>query len=101
MMASGEARELLRTADLLFSADHVAQAVRRVGAEISARLADANPLVLSVMSGAIVFTGQLLPLLEFPLDVDYVHVTRYGNATLGGRIEWKMFPAAKIAGRVV
>ena len=101
MMASGEARELLRTADLLCCADHVAQAVRRVGGEISAILADANPLVLSVMSGAIVFTGQLLPLLEFPLELDYVHVTRYGNATVGGRIEWKMFPAEKIAGRVV
>jgi hypoxanthine phosphoribosyltransferase len=53
------------------------------------------------MSGAVVFTGQLLPLLEFPLDVDYVDLTRYGDATVGGRIEWKKFPAAKIAGRVV
>jgi hypoxanthine phosphoribosyltransferase len=53
------------------------------------------------MSGAVVFTGQLLPLLEFPLDVDYIHLTRYGDATVGGRIEWKAFPVAKIAGRVV
>ncbi len=53
------------------------------------------------MTGAVVFTGQLLPLLEFPLDLDYVHLTRYGDATRGGRIEWKMFPVAKIAGRVV
>ena len=32
---------------------------------------------------------------------DYIHLTRYGDATVGGRIEWKAFPAAKIAGRVV
>jgi len=82
-------------------ADAVSRAVRRVAAEISTMLAAANPLVLSVMSGAVVFTGQLLPLLEFPLDVDYIHLTRYGDATVGGRIEWKAFPAAKIAGRVV
>ena len=53
------------------------------------------------MTGAVVFTGQLLPLLEFPLDLDYVHVTRYGDAIRGGGIEWKMFPGDKIAGRVV
>jgi hypoxanthine phosphoribosyltransferase len=101
MMDSAEAREILRTADMLCSADAVAQAVRRVSGEISAALACSNPLVLSVMSGAIVFTGHLLLLLEFPLDVDYVHLTRYGDATVGGRIEWKIFPAHKIAGRVV
>ena len=101
MLASAEAQAILRAADLVCPADAVSRAVRRVAAEISTTLAAANPLVLSVMSGAVVFTGQLLPLLEFPLDVDYIHLTRYGDATVGGRIEWKAFPAAKIAGRVV
>jgi hypoxanthine phosphoribosyltransferase len=101
MLAAAEAQEILQAADLLCPADAVARAVRRVAAEVSAQLATANPLVLSVMSGAVVFAGQLLPLLEFPLEVDYVHLTRYGDATVGGRIEWKMFPGAKIAGRVV
>jgi hypoxanthine phosphoribosyltransferase len=47
----------------LCSAEESALAVRRVAAEITARLADANPLVLAVMGGAVVFTGQLLPQL--------------------------------------
>ena len=101
MVAAAEAQEILRAADLLCPADAVARAVRRVAAEITAALASANPLVLCVMSGAVVFTGQLLPLLGFPLDVDYVHLTRYGDATVGGRTEWRMFPAANVAGRVV
>jgi hypoxanthine phosphoribosyltransferase len=101
MVAAGEAQQILHAAELLCPADAVTRAVRRVAAEITAALEAANPLVLSVMSGAVVFTGQLLPLLGFPLDVDYVHLTRYGAATVGGRIEWKMFPAAKITGRVV
>ena len=41
---------------------------------------DRYPLVLSVMGGAVVFAGQLLPLLRFPLEFDYIHVTRYGAA---------------------
>jgi hypoxanthine phosphoribosyltransferase len=101
MMDAAEAQEILQAAELLCPADAVARAVRRVAAEITAELAATNPLVLSVMSGAVVFTGQLLPLLGFPLDIDYVHLTRYGDATVGGRTEWKMFPAAKIADRVV
>jgi hypoxanthine phosphoribosyltransferase len=101
MVAAAEAQEILKAADLLCPAGAVTHAVQRVAAEINASLATANPLVLSVMSGAVVFTGQLLPLLDFPLEVDYLHLTRYGDATVGGRIEWKMFPEAKIAGRVV
>jgi len=101
MLAAAEALGILKTADLVCAADAVTQAVERVAAEICAALATANPLVLCVMSGAVVFTGQLLPLLGFPLDLDYVHVTRYGDATTGGRIEWKMFPGARVAGRVV
>ena len=31
------------------------------------------------MGGAVVFAGQLLPLLRFPLDFDYIHASRYGD----------------------
>ena len=41
------------------------------------------PLVLAVMGGAVVFAGQILPLLRFPLDFDYIHASRYGAATRG------------------
>jgi hypoxanthine phosphoribosyltransferase len=84
-MTPTEARAILAEADLLCSEQESALAVRRVAAEITARLADANPLVLAVMGGAVVFTGQLLPQLVFPLDFDYLHVTRYGDVTVGGR----------------
>ena len=101
MLAPEQAWEVLGSAEQVCSAASVAQAVKRIAAEITRALADDNPLVLSVMGGAIVFTGQLLPLLRFPLDFDYLHLTRYGNATTGGRIEWKVFPLKAVAGRVV
>ena len=101
MLAPAQAGEILKSADLVCSAEAVTQAVQRVAAEISCVLAAENPLVLCVMSGAVVFSGQLLPLLNFPLDFDYLHLTRYGNATSGGSIEWKVFPQASVAGRVV
>jgi hypoxanthine phosphoribosyltransferase len=101
MLAPEQAWEVLGSAEEVCSAATVAQAVQRIAAEITRVLADAYPLVLSVMGGAVVFTGQLLPLLRFPLDYDYLHLTRYGNATTGGRIEWKVFPLEAVAGRAV
>ncbi|MBL8480226.1 MAG: hypoxanthine-guanine phosphoribosyltransferase [Sterolibacteriaceae bacterium] len=96
-----EARRILDEADPICSAEESALAVRRVAAEIGQRLGKANPLVLSVMGGAVVFTGQLLPQLDFPLDFDYLHVTRYGNVTTGGELEWIVKPRSAVAGRVV
>jgi hypoxanthine phosphoribosyltransferase len=101
MLAPLQAWEVLESAERVCSAAAVARAVRRVAVEITGVLADDNPLVLSVMGGAVVFTGQLLPLLRFPLDFDYLHLTRYRNTTRGGRIEWKVFPREAVAGRVV
>ena len=101
MLAAAHAQEILKAAEPVCSASAVTQAVRRVATEVSAVLATLNPLVLCVMSGAVVFAGQLLPLLRFPLAFDYLHVTRYGDALSGGGIEWKAFPGAPLAGRVV
>ena len=100
-MSPQEAQTIFDEADLLCSAEESALAVRRVAGEISARLAAANPLVLAVMGGAVVFTGQLLPQLAFPLDFDYLHVTRYGDVTTGGELAWIVEPRTAVAGRVV
>ena len=95
------ARDILQQAELLYSSEQVQAALHKVAQQINARLADAHPLVLSVMGGAVVFTGQLLPLLDFPLDFDYVHVSRYGDARHGGAMHWKVEPRENVRGRVV
>jgi hypoxanthine phosphoribosyltransferase len=95
------ARDILQQAELLCSAEQVQTALHSVAREISAALAGRCPLVLSVMGGAVVFSGQLLPLLDFPLDFDYVHVSRYGDARCGGEMQWKVAPHESVRGRVV
>jgi len=59
------------------------------------------PLVLAVMGGAVVFAGQLLPRLRFPLEFDYLHVTRYRGKTEGGEIEWRVLPGQNVVDRHV
>lgn len=92
---------MLETAERLCSAAMVSDAVARMAREISAALADSFPLVLCVMRGSVIFAGQLLPLLKFPLEFDYLDVTRYREATHGGEISWKVTPGTAVAGRVV
>ena len=58
-------------------------------------------MVLAVMGGAVVFAGQLLPLLRFPLDFDYIHASRYGAATRGTGVDWKVSPPGLVGGRTV
>lgn len=101
MLAAEKAWEIYKTADLIHSAQAVSEAVRRLAGEISAQLAHRQPLVLSVMGGATVFAGQLLPQMEFPLDFDYVQVSRYGDAIRGGQMVWKVPPPVNVKGRVV
>ncbi len=91
----------LEQSDLVASAEEVQAALRRVASDIEARLAGRYPLVLAVMGGAVVFAGQLLPLLRFPLDFDYIHVSRYGAATRGARIDWRVTPPESVRGRTV
>lgn len=98
---AAEAAALLARSEQLLGPEKVAAAVRRVSAEISAALGTRYPLVLAVMRGGVVFTGQLLPLLEFPLDFDYVDASRYGQATAGGRLEWRVDIPVNVRGRAV
>lgn len=101
MLNPKEALEILERAELIHSEESVSSALRRIAGEITASLSDTHPLVLSVMGGAVVFTGQLLTLLDFPLDFDYIHASRYGNRTSGGSIDWKVLPRENVRGRVV
>ncbi len=100
-----QAREILAHAELIFDEDAVQAGVDRVAADLNARFdhadSEAYPLVLGVMGGAVVFAGQLLTRLKFPLEFDYIHVTRYGNQHQGGHIEWKVEPRADVRGRTL
>lgn len=100
-MSPDEARALLAEAELIHSAEAVQAAIDRLAGAIAQRLSAANPLVLTVMGGAVIFAGQLLPRLAFPLECDYLHATRYGLQTRGGQLCWLAEPHLPVAGRTV
>lgn len=101
MLDEAQAWEILNTAERICSAVVISEALARLGDEITADLSHTRPLVLSVMGGAVVFCGQILPLLKFPLELDYIHATRYGKNLAGQEVDWRVLPGSHVAGRTV
>ena len=96
-----KARAILADADLIHSESVVQAALNQVAQAIRGRLADRHPVVLCVMTGGVVFCGQLMAKLDFPVDFDYLHATRYGPETQGGKISWRTAPWTSVKGRTV
>jgi hypoxanthine phosphoribosyltransferase len=72
-----------------------------MAAELTARLAGRNPVVLAVMDGGVFTAVELCRHFTFPHEFDYVDVTRYGRGVTGGEVEWRVRPTAALAGRTV
>ena len=94
-------QQLLNQATLIHNAEAVTSAINRLGVEITQALSTATPVVICVMSGGVVFAGQLLTQLSFPLELDYVHASRYQNNTVGLVLDWKALPKLDLSGRTV
>ena len=95
------AESLLAIADIIHTAEEVQAGVKRVAQEITDKLAGTNPLLLCVMTGGVPFAGHLMTQLDFPLEFDYMHVTRYGQDTSGGALSWRSAPWTPVKGRTV
>lgn len=93
--------DVLAQAECLYSFADIEKALDVMAEEITAKLKDSNPLILCVMIGALVPTGHLLTRLNFPLEVDYIHVTRYQGSTRGGDLHWLVEPRNDLKDRTV
>jgi hypoxanthine phosphoribosyltransferase len=94
-------KEIFSQARCLYTREQIETALDEMAQKISEKLAAKNPVFLCVVIGGIVPLGNLLPRLDFPLEVDYVHATRYRGATSGGDLIWKAEPTSSLTGRTV
>jgi len=93
---------VFQEADQLVSPAEINAAIDRLAEEITERLAGKQPVVYTVMNGGLVLAGQLLPKLNFALEVGYMHATRYRGETTGGpELQWQAPPSIPMDGRHV
>ncbi len=68
----------------------IAERIDKLGKEISVEYKGKNPVVLSVLKGAFMFTADLIRKFDFTPEVDFIQVASYGNSTeSSGKIEKK------------
>jgi len=96
-----EMNRIMEEADCLYSREEVEETLDRLACELENAVGESNPLILCVMNGGLVISGQILPRLHFPLQLDYTQISRYRETTVGGELEWKAHPQAKLSGRTV
>jgi len=94
--------DVLKKATCLYSMAQVEESLNKVAENITKDYADKKPLCLIVMVGGFVFAGQLMPKLHFPLEVDYLHATRYRGKLQGqDAIHWLAQPKTPLLDRHV
>ena len=101
MTIPSKIQEVYEKSTQLFTTEEVDAAMDRMALDIHRELHDQNPVLLCVMIGGLVLLGNLLPRLDFPLEVDYVHATRYRGDISGKDLHWKVKPSADLKGRTV
>jgi hypoxanthine phosphoribosyltransferase len=96
-----EIKTMQKNAVLLHDINVINAAIDSVATAMNEKLADKAPIFLCVMNGAVLFMGQLLPKLNFPLQMDYIHVSRFRGGMRGGDLHWIATPGEPLEGRTV
>jgi hypoxanthine phosphoribosyltransferase len=94
-------RDVFRNAKCIYNNAEIDSALDQLAAAISYELSECDPVFLCVVVGGIIPMGCLLPRLDFPLTIDYVHATRYGDKFVGQELNWLAKPRCEMKGRTV
>lgn len=100
-ISAQQAWRVLQRADRLYDTPAVEATLERMAAAITHALADKDPLLVCILTGGVVPFGKLLPRLQFPFEIDYVHATRYGRRLHGEALQWLAEPREPPRGRTV
>ena len=66
---------------VLVTKEEIAEAVRKMGQQITADYAGKEPLMVCILKGASVFYTDLIREIDLPLRTDFMAVSSYGSAT--------------------
>ena len=96
-----EPRALLENSRVLFSREEVDAAVQKMADEINAYYGDESIILISVLTGAIIPAAWLATRLKMPLQMDFVHATRYRGGLYGAELEYRVPPRLDLEGKHV
>lgn len=66
---------------ILVTREEIAEAVKKLGRQITVDYAGKSPVVIGILKGAVVFYSDLIREIDLPLRTDFMAVSSYGSAT--------------------
>ena len=86
----------------LFPRAEIAAAVSRLASEITRDYHDKHPLLIGILKGSFIFLADLVRLLDFPLEVEFVRLSSYGSGRqTSGKVKVVQGLRSSITGRDV
>ena len=67
--------------EVLLDSDTVAARVAELGAQVASDYAGRDPVLVSVLKGALIFLADLMRSMDLPTSIDLMEVSSYGAAT--------------------
>ncbi|MCU7939244.1 MAG: hypoxanthine-guanine phosphoribosyltransferase [gamma proteobacterium symbiont of Bathyaustriella thionipta] len=96
-----EIRQVREEADCLYTKDEMLLEISKLAQLITDELSETNPIVVGIMNGGLIPMGLLVSELDFPLQIDYLHATRYRDKTNGGELQWLASPKIPMHDRTI
>ncbi|MGC9319676.1 MAG: hypoxanthine phosphoribosyltransferase, partial [Armatimonadota bacterium] len=88
-------------AEVIATEVEIRHAVRRLAAALTEDVGDLSPILVGVLNGAFVFLADLVRQLDFPLEIDFINASSYGESTVGDRVEIETDLSLDVKGRHV
>lgn len=92
---------ILDKSRVVFERDEVMAAVDKMANEINTFYGNEPIVMIAVMTGAIIPAAWLATRLKMPLQMDFVHATRYQSGLYGAELEYRVPPRLDLEGRKV
>lgn len=87
---------------VLIPREEVVSTVARLASQISRDYHDKNPLLIGILKGSFVFMADLIRMLNFPLELDFIRLSSYGSsAQTSGNVRVVHALRSKVPGRHV
>jgi len=87
--------------EILLDSQTVATRVAELGAQLSADYAGRDPVLVSVLKGALVFLADLMRAMDLPSSVDLMEVSSYAGTETSGQVRILKDLSKPIEGRDV
>ncbi len=87
---------------ILFSREQIEAKVKKLAAEIREDYQGKHPLLIGILKGSFMFMADLIRLLDFPLELEFVRLSSYGRGRqTSGKIKVVQGLRSPIKGRDV